>query len=227
MPQILAEQGSQAWLDARKGRVTASLAACCLGIGYDSPRAAWRQITGREKVTVNDHMQRGLVWEETARNAYARLCGVQVRPGGFWTHPRFAWLGASPDGLCDRISQHGTLRLSPSGLECKIPMTLPTSVPLAHRIQCLIQIAVCELAWVDYFAFCPATRNHYWARIFPCRGTDTLIRRLHEFYEAFVRTDTEPPIKKRGAKSLAIPKALQPTAGERAAAKSAAQWGYV
>ena len=123
--------------------------------------AAWRQITGREKVSVNAHMQRGLDWEETARNAYARLLGVRMQPGGFWTHPEFAWLGASPDGLC---GYNRTIidSIKASGLECKIPMKLPTAVPLAHRIQCLIQIAVCDLAWVDYFAFSITDQRRFW-----------------------------------------------------------------
>ena len=79
-------QGTEAWFAARRGRITASRAASCLGLGYDSPAEAWRQITGRSpKQDPNEHMRRGLAWEETTRRRYeamARSLGVLMPVGG-------------------------------------------------------------------------------------------------------------------------------------------------
>ena len=118
MPQITVAQRTPEWHAARKGKVTASIAAACLGLDkYTSRKKAWRTILGREpEDTGNPHLARGVLFEPKARWEYEVLTGNTVVETGLWTHPECEWLAASVDGCVgdDAI------------LECKCPMVAPT-----------------------------------------------------------------------------------------------------
>ena len=187
-------QGTPEWFAERRGRITASRAAACLGLGYDSAREAWRQITGRSpKQQPNEHMRRGLVWEETTRRRYeACMIGMgqlmpweRVEPGGFWVHPQHQWLAASPDGIV------GTAGL----VELKNPMSLATSCKIYYRIQCIVQMACTGRQWCDFFSWPPCIISHYWERIArPSESAlESLISMLGAWHEEFVVGDKEPP----------------------------------
>ena len=186
-------QGSPEWFAARRGRITASRAASCLGLGYDSQREAWRQIMGRSPLQQpNEHMRRGLAWEETTRRRYAScLVGMglllpweTVQAGGFWVHPEFDWLAASPDGL---VGADGACEL-------KNPMRLATNCQIHYRIQCWIQMACTGRQWVDFFSWPPCNANHYWERIArpPADALASLVARLGLWHAEHVLGDKEP-----------------------------------
>lgn len=186
MPLVHEDQRSAAWHAARSGKITASLAAACLGLDpHKSRAAAWRAIKG-EKQGENRHMRWGTEFEPVARREYETLSGNLVDETGFWVHPEYDWLGASPDGLIDADGL----------LEIKCPGKLPTAIPLHHRIQMLIQLACTGRKWCDYFVF---THDGYFTRrVFPV-GIPGLIRRLDAFRREFVLADVEPPRKRRKA----------------------------
>lgn len=143
MPQILTEQRTASWFAARRGKITASNAAGCLGIGPNKELWAFNQITAEKPQEENQYMRWGSQHEEHARVEYEVFSGNLVVPTGFWVHQDRPWLGCSPDGL---ISDDGLLEL-------KCPQTLPESVPEHHEIQCRVQMAVCDRFWLDYFAW--------------------------------------------------------------------------
>lgn len=187
-------QGTSAWFEARRGKITASRAAACLGLGFDSPAEAWRQITGRSPLQApNEAMRRGLAWEETSRRRYEKMARSSgsllpwetVQPGGFWVHPNFPWLAASPDGL---VGQAGLLEL-------KNPWKLATEVAIPYRIQCIIQMACTGRAWCDFFSWPPGNANHYWERI--SRPSETalasFLARLGAWHEKHIIGDRCPP----------------------------------
>ncbi len=185
MPQVQSEQRTEAWLAARVGIITASVAAGCLGLHpYMSRAKAWRLILGTEKTEENRFMRWGTEMEASARGQYEVETGVLVWPTGFWVHPEHPWLGASPDGLI------GTDGLA----ECKCPQSLPEAVPLHHRIQMLVQLAVTGREWCDYYAW--TLHGSFLRRVRPA-GIGGLIRRLDEFRRAYLLTNTEPPRKRR------------------------------
>lgn len=196
MPQIHFEQRTQAWLDARKGKITASLAAACLGLDkYCSRQKAWRTILGREPEDIgNRHLARGVLFEPKARWEYEVLTGNTVVETGFWIHDSLPWLGCSPDGL---IGEDG-------GFECKCPMVAPTKIPISHHIQCLIGMACCNRSYWEYFAMgaegTDAQGVYHPLTTFHCRierqGIVGLIHRLLCFYRDYVLTEIEPPRKK-------------------------------
>lgn len=211
-------QGTPEWFAQRRGRITASRAAACLGLSpYQSPREAWRQIMGRDpKQSPNEHMRRGLVWEETTRRRYEgciRQMGMllpweSVQPGGFWVHPVYDWLAASPDGL---IGEAGACEL-------KNPMKLATKCPIHYRMQCWIQMACTGRAWIDFFSWPPCNASHYWERI--VRPSETalasLVARLGAWHKEYVQGDKEPPDgRSRAGREAACE-----------AAEAAVKWGF-
>lgn len=185
MPQLNIQQGTQEWLDARIGSITASLAAGCLGLcPWTSRQKAWRIIMGREKENENHYMTHGRELEGTARDTYEVQTGILIAPGGFWVHPSKLWLKCSPDGLAN----------STGLVEIKCPQKPTTALSIAHRIQCLVQLAVTEREYVDYFAW---HQDGTFLKRVHRSGLDGLVARLEEFYKNFVLADVQPPRAKR------------------------------
>lgn len=178
------EQRTEEWFAARKGKITASIAAGCLGLcPYTSRQKAWRTIMGTQANATNKHMDWGTEFEPVAKNAYECLTGNIVTETGFHPHPSIPWLGASPDGLI------GTDGLS----EIKCPGKLPEIVPVHHRIQMIVQMACTGREWCDYFVW--THDGHFLKRVYPS-GVAGILARLEAFYKTFVLTATEPPRKK-------------------------------
>lgn len=190
MPEICKSQRSDEWHLLHRNRITASAAAACLGLStYDSRQKAWRSILGLQDATPeNSYIQWGERIEPVARKSYEVLTGNIVTEAGFWVHPVYDWLGASPDGL---IGKDGLVEIKCPGMG-NIGK-LPTSVPITHRIQCIVQLAVTGRKWVDYFSFVDG--GYFLKRIFRS-GVDGIVAKLKKFYETYILTGIEPERKK-------------------------------
>jgi putative phage-type endonuclease len=186
MPLLVEAQRTDQWHSARQGRITASLAAACLGLDpYTSRQKAWRSIVGAQVKDDNRHIRWGVQFEAAARLDYEAATGNIIETTGFWVHPTLDWLGASPDGLI------GTDGLA----EIKCPTNCPPRVPVHHRVQCLIQLFVTERVWCDYYSW-GASGQRFLARIHRA-GLPGLVARLHRFYQDFVVPGVEPPRKRK------------------------------
>ncbi len=130
MPQIFVEHGSPEWNAMRTGRITASLAADCLGLTKKSRAWAKRTILGLEQQDDNAFMKYGRDNERNAILAYEMETGRCADKAWFWIHDDYDWLAASPDAL---VGKDGIL-------ECKCPARLPKQIPPAHRVQMLVQL---------------------------------------------------------------------------------------
>ncbi len=188
MPLLIdGEQRSEEWFIARKGKITASVAAACLGLDpYCSPRMAWKRINGHQ-TKKNARMLWGSANEGTARAAYEEETGNLVWETGFWIADDHPWLGASPDGL-----------VAPDGLaELKCPYKLPAGASEAQRLQMIVQMIATGRQWVDFYCWTPSgtflERIHRPART----QTDNLVARLEEFYQRYIVTGTEPPRRRK------------------------------
>ena len=189
MPEIVTDQLSPKWHEARVGRITASVAAGCLGLSpHMGPITAWKAIMGIRQAE-NGFMRYGTANESAAKSAYQIATGHLVRETGFWVHPTLDWLGASPDAF---VGHRGCL-------EVKAPQTLPDSIPPHHAVQMQVQMFVCDCDWAEYWAWHPE-QGHYLARINADIGN--LVELLKQFYETYVITNTPPPRRKRKAKSV-------------------------
>lgn len=187
MPLHTHDQRSDEWHKARAGRITASVAAACLGLDpYESPIAAWKTITGRKTFEGNRHTQWGVQFEGPARGAYEVLTGNLVFESGFWVHAKLSWLGASPDGL---VGPDG-------GVEIKCPSRVPEAIPQQHEIQMRICMAVCERSWWDYFAW--SHDGEFLQRVErDLEQERILLWNLAAWYDAYVLTDKQPPRRKK------------------------------
>jgi putative phage-type endonuclease len=103
------EQGTDAWLELRKGKVTASRVADVLAktkTGVSASRGnylielALQRVTGViEASYTNDAMQWGKDNEQTARTAFEVAHQVFVDQVAFVDHPTIKDFGCSPDGV--------------------------------------------------------------------------------------------------------------------------------
>lgn len=183
MPQLPFEQRTPEWFAARKGKITASVAAAVLGIDpHTGPLSAFNQITGRTTKEDNRYMAWGREFESSAREAYEVLSGNFVSETGFFIHDDLPWLGASPDGLA------GTDGL----VEIKCPSVLPTEIPPYHDIQMLVQMACTNRDWCDYFAW--SQEGEFCRRVLrDCDREREVLFLLEDFYMAYIAKDTAPP----------------------------------
>lgn len=103
-----AEQRSDAWYQARKGRLTGSLAGAALGVSPNMKRADLMRMMVRDAVGApretnefveNTIMTHGRFHESGSLFDYEIETGNKVQECGFF--PFEDWSGASPDGLID------------------------------------------------------------------------------------------------------------------------------
>jgi putative phage-type endonuclease len=153
-------QRSQAWYEARLGRLCASDAGKMLTGGKEAKtrtglrdRLVAERLTGKsaEDSYTNADMERGVELEPVARDAYQARVGIQVAQVGFLQCVEHM-AGASPDGVIGEMV----------GLvEIKCPRTarhlswLKNGIPSEHRPQLLHQLWISGAGWVDFVTFDP------------------------------------------------------------------------
>lgn len=154
------KQGTDAWHQARLGKVTASKVADVMAKTKSGPSASrtnymmellCQRLTGaREEGYQNAAMQRGTDLEPIARIAYEAAEGVLVDQVGFVIHNSIPEFGASPDGLAGNDGL----------IEIKCPNTaqhvdfLRTGRPDGKYIwQMQAQMACTERDWCDFVSY--------------------------------------------------------------------------
>ena len=155
-------QGSDEWLAARAGRVTASRVADLMArtkTGWGASRANYMAELVAERLTgtpaarfTNDAMRWGTDTEPMARETYAFAHDVEIEETGLVMHPTIADFGASPDGL---IGTDGLIEIKCPQTATHIDTLLSGSVPEKYRTQMQAQMACTERAWVDFVSFDP------------------------------------------------------------------------
>jgi len=162
-------QGSQEWLDARAGRVTASRIKDILTKVKTGEAAARRDyrlelvceiLTGipAEQGFVSFEMKRGTELEPAARAAYEFENKISVDQVGMVLHPQSDRYAASPDGMVNWDGKN-----APEGLiEIKAPKTATHIgyieagvVPADYQPQMLWQMACTGAQWVDFVSYDP------------------------------------------------------------------------
>src|SRR5210317_2390911 len=151
-----AEQRSQEWLDLRKNMLTASDCATAIGENkYEKPFDLLLKKCGKGKpFTGNAATEHGNKYEDEARIIYEQRHNEVVHEIGLEPHPKYPWLGGSPDG----ISESGKL------IEIKCPMSreiLP-EVPQHYMPQLQLCMEILDLEECDFIQYKPAEFN--WPR---------------------------------------------------------------
>lgn len=155
-------QGSEEWVNARLGKLTASRMADAIArtkTGWGASRANLRatliteRLTGRpQEAFTNAAMQWGTETEPHARSAYEFFHDRTVQQIGFVEHPDIQMAGASPDGLVD---DDGLIEIKCPNTATHIETLLSGVVPEKYIIQMHFQMACTGRRWCDFVSFDP------------------------------------------------------------------------
>lgn len=119
------EQGTPEWLTQREQCLTATAVTVILNEdSYDSPYGMLLDKCGRGKgFKGNEHTQHGSMLEQVGVLWYQHHYNVQVIEHGLIIHPKYPFLGASPDGICSKYQMdgNGCTKLVGRLLEIKFP----------------------------------------------------------------------------------------------------------
>lgn len=156
------DQGSEAWIAIRLGKVTASRVADVIARTKTGPAASRanymaelvaERLTGaRGETFTNAAMQWGTDNEPEARLAYEFRTDVTVEQVGFIVHPSIEMSGASPDGL---VAADGLLEIKCPNTATHIETLLTGTIPAKYETQMLWQMACTGRAWCDFASFDP------------------------------------------------------------------------
>jgi putative phage-type endonuclease len=156
------EQRSNAWFEARLGRVTASRVADVIAktkSGYSASRDNYmaqlicERLTGQQGESfTNAAMTWGTETEPLARSAFEAYADVMVEEVGFVPHPSIEMSGASPDGL---VGLFGMLEIKCPNTATHIDTLLSQTVPGKYITQMQWQMRCCERQWCEFVSFDP------------------------------------------------------------------------
>ena len=160
MQIIDCEQGTDEWFDARAGMPTASEFATVMAKGRGGADSKTRRtymlklageiITGKpmERFS-NEHMERGKVMEDEARDLYSFMTDAEPQLVGFIKNGS---KGASPDSL---IAADGMLEIKTKLPHLLIDVLLKDEFPTEHKPQCQGGLWVAEREWIDIAVYWP------------------------------------------------------------------------
>ena len=147
IPKI--EQKSLEWYKTRWNMVSASDYAMAIGRGKFGTARELIQKKVEPFVehgpTTNPFFIWGILYEQVASDIYAKMHNVTVHEFGIIKHPKYEYLGASPDGITD----DGIMLEFKCPLRRKIKPGDP--VPEQYHMQVQGQLDVCGLELCDYF----------------------------------------------------------------------------
>jgi len=141
------EQRTPEWFAQRKGKITGSVAGAALGLNpYMTPMQLIRRMVRdyhnlESEFTGNIATEYGSLHEPLAQMEFITKYCYAVHDVGFYVHPDYAWLGASPDGVFENSMGEECL------LEIKCPFSLrneplPQFKPLAEQPHYYAQVQI-------------------------------------------------------------------------------------
>ena len=159
------EQGTDEWLQARAGILTASTIGQLITAKTIRPAMNDRsrglcqtliaeRITGHvEPVHPNRAMTRGTLLEPEARRIYAEQTGQDVDEVGFARLDTDTYtLGSSPDGL---VSDDGGIEIKSPSAKVHVATVLSGSIPDYNRAQVQAFLHVTGREWCDFISYYP------------------------------------------------------------------------
>lgn len=154
--------GTDAWAQARLGKVTASRIADVVArtkTGWGASRDNYMAELIAERLTgvaaegfKSAAMQWGSETETKARRFYELIEGVTVAEGGYLDHPSIPMAGASPDGF---VGAGGLVEIKCPLTKTHIETLRGGSVNGAYAKQMQWQMACTGRAWCDFISFDP------------------------------------------------------------------------
>jgi len=159
------EQLSEAWFEAKCGRVTGTRFKSL--VAGDSTQAykdlvgdiVCEIITGRmEETYSNAIMEHGLETEPEARKEYENITGIKVDEVGFIIpdedHKYHNWIGISPDGL----TPDGMIEIKCPKMKTHLGYITKGKLPSDYRYQVQGQLFVTGLSYCDFMSYVPGMK---------------------------------------------------------------------
>jgi putative phage-type endonuclease len=140
------KQRSPEWYKIRNSLITASDFGQAMNKGkFGNQNDFFRKKVGYEPDTFDGSsppLQWGIRYEEVANKFYKKRMNVTVFEYGIMKHPKYDFIGASPDGVSDT----GVM------LEIKCPYNRKNSQQIheQYKLQIQGQLEVCDLEYCDY-----------------------------------------------------------------------------
>jgi predicted phage-related endonuclease len=175
------EQGTQNWLDARCGLLTASVVRQVITPSKmtlaknDKARAVAYELAAQrvtkfvEPAPTTFAMERGHVDEVYARELYSEHTGNDVEEVGFFTE-RFeaATLGYSPDGVINLGNNElGLIEIKSRAQKHQMKTIAVGEVPQEYMLQIQTGLLVTQAAWLDFVSYCEGMPL-FIKRVLPC-----------------------------------------------------------
>jgi hypothetical protein len=169
-------QGSEEWLAARRGIVTASVVgklvtSKTVKVANNDDSRGLTALLVAERITghthpsfINDDMMRGHAEEPRARDWYSENRQRPVDEVGFLVREEPTWtLGFSPDGL---VGGTGLIEVKAPRAKTHLQTILADAVPLHHVAQIQAGLLVTGREWCDFISWC-AGMAPYVKRVLP------------------------------------------------------------
>jgi len=157
------EQKSQAWLDQRKECITATGVATALDQDpYKHPGEFLLDKCDRGAPFIeNENVHHGKKYEDIGSMFYSFRNNIEMKEYGLLQHEEYKFVGASPDGICEKNTYdgNGISKLVGRLLEIKFPLRrqiLTTGelngdiCPRQYYLQCLTQMFVTKMDECDF-----------------------------------------------------------------------------
>ena len=187
-------QGSDAWLKARCGLVTASRVSDVVATtktGYGASRANYMAELIAERLTresaerflTTTAIQWGTEKEPEARRAYEMTTETWANEVGLVLHPSIEMAGASPDGL---VGDAGLVEIKCPNTATHIDTLLSQKVLAKYITQMQWQMACCERAWCDFVSFDPRMPDEMQLFVRRVERDDAEIARLEGLVTEFL-----------------------------------------
>lgn len=194
------EQGSDEWLNARAGILTASMVGQLITPAKiqlsrsDTARAVMEtllaeRITGQvDLIPPTVDMERGTLDEPYARDLYAEHTGQTVEEVGFMVRHDEDWrLGYSPDGL---VGEGGLIEIKSRRPKIHLRTILDDRVPAQNMAQIQAGLYVTGREWCDYISYAGGWPL-YVKRVHPDQQWREAIEDAVAAYETFADLMTE------------------------------------
>jgi len=193
------EQRTQAWHEARLGKVTASGVSNIMGSktkadGYMLQIISERLTGIPYEIPITYAMQHGIETEDEARKVYEKKFG-SVSQVGFVDHPTIPMCGCSPDGIIygDR---NGLIEIKCPQAKAHTEILLTKKIPQQYIHQIMWQLSSCgdDKEYVDFVSYNPTFPNDLKMIVIRKPRDNDYIATLEEKVKAFL-TEVENKIK--------------------------------
>jgi putative phage-type endonuclease len=187
------QQGSQEWIAARLGKVTASRVADVIAktkTGWGASRANYMAELIAERLTgapgdqfINAAMKWGIETEAEARAAYAFYVDVDVVEVGFIEHPKIPSTGASPDG---QVGDDGLVEFKCPNTATHIDTLLGGPIAAKYIAQMQWQMACTNRRWCDWVSYDPRLPGSMRLFVQRLQRDEVMIAELEKLIAAFL-----------------------------------------